>query len=61
MPPPGPPPPGPPAIEAEVGPPAGNVPLTLWPTVCTAHAPGATSSTPIAAISAAVRTWREPP
>ena len=37
------------------GPPAGNVPLVAWPSVCADHAAGAISSTPSAAPSAIAR------
>ena len=42
----GPPPPGPPPMPAVCGPPAGNVPLVAWPSVCADHAAGAISSAP---------------
>ena len=46
--------PGPP-IPAVCGPPAGNVPLVAWPSVCADHAAGAISSAPTAAPSAIAR------
>src|SRR5690348_12229301 len=53
-PPPAPPPPGPP-IDALAGPPAGNVLLVAWPSVCAAHAAGAASSTARATATSTAR------
>ena len=47
-----------PPIPALCGPPAGNVPLVAWPSVCADHAAGAISSAPIAAPSAIARRGR---
>ena len=52
--------PGPPIVAAEAGPPAGNVPSVAGPSVCSAHAPGATSSSPTAALTATARRRADP-
>jgi hypothetical protein len=45
-------------MPAAAGPPAGNVPLVAWPSVCADQNAGAISSTPIAAPSAIARRGR---